>query len=198
MECWYDKNLHKSVNAFTKKEPLLDQVNHGVVLKELFSLIPNGANTVIDLGCGNAKTSTVVGSRSYTGVDLPNNIKTIGKVNYPNLEFISCNILVDDISFIRKYNIILMNALIDVMEHPLAILESILRHYNPYVLIHCQEVIDAKTHVTKNPSYTGFTYHSLVNRKSLVSLFHQYHFEVLKEVDAGFGGNWRSFLLCKR
>lgn len=193
--CWYDKNLHTSVNPITAKEPALLQLTHGRVLKELFDLIPISAKTVLDIGCGNAKAHTIIGSRVYTGLDLLNNICTIGRVNYPNLEFTTCDILEDNLSFISEYDIVLMNAFIDVMEWPVYVLIKILKECKGYVILHRQEITDGRTKIITNPSYTGFTYHSVLSRHAFDEVLETCNFKIVIEMDAGFGGNWRSFLL---
>lgn len=196
--CWYNENLHREMNKYTKQEPSLDMVKHGIVLKNLFSSIPEEYDTVIDLGCGNAKASTVIGDRYYVGVDLPNNVEKIGKINNPDLEFIKCDIITDDIGFIRHYKIVLMNAFIDVMQYPIEILNKVLKNCHSYIVLHRQEIIEGNTYVKMNPSYGGVTYHSLINRDEFLNLISSYNFEIEKEADAGFGGNWRSFILAWR
>lgn len=194
--CWYDKDLYTSVNSITAKEPDLIEVKHGSVLKELFDLIPMSEKTVLDIGCGNAKAHTLIGARQYTGLDLPNNVDTIGKVNYSELDFIKCDIIFEDnLSFINDYDIILMNAFIDVMEFPFAVLHKVLKEAKNYVIIHRQEIINSETEIKVNPSYTGVTYHTLLHRGAFNMILDDCGFEITHEIDAGFGGNWRSFLL---
>lgn len=197
--CWYDPNLYTRVNIFTKAEPPLEELAHGKVLKELFNLLPNDAESVLDIGCGNAKANTIIGRyRTYTGLDLPNNIETIAKVNYPDLEYIKCDLMGDyDLRFIITYDVVLMNAFIDVMQFPLLILIKILRECGNYVIIHRQEIHNGSTDTLINPSYSGFTYHTMLSAATFNWILNKYNFEIIYETDAGFGGNWRSFILKK-
>jgi len=203
--CWYSKDLYVVAN----KKMGLNIVNipHGIVLKGLFELILAKKKTVIDIGCGNAKTSIIVGDCKYTGLDLPHNIKTMCESTYPDLNFIKCDIIEDEIGFISEYDIVLMNAFIDVMQYPLEILDKILKNCRRYIILHRQEMIKGKTNVVTNPSYNGFTYHSEIGRDDFNGLLKKHGIFIVKEVDMGIGiwkntkkrirypGEWRSFLL---
>jgi len=191
--CWYDLNVEMCIQLMGKglyKE-------YGRRLKKLVTMIPKDAKTIIDIGCGSGRSVMLFENYEYTGIDLPKVIETISKVVNPDLRFIKCDIIEDDIKFISKYDIVHMDAFIDSMQYPLQILDKILKNCSKYVLLFRQEIIDKETKVIKNPSYNGFTYHSLINRKSLLEVLGKYNFEILKEMDAGFGENWKIFLLKK-
>lgn len=199
--CWYDMNAEMCIQLMGKglyKE-------YGQRLKKLIAMIPVDAKTVIDIGCGSGRSVMLFEDYEYTGLDLPKVINTISKVVNPKLGFIGCDIIEDDIRFIYDYDIVHMDAFIDVMQYPLQILDKILKNCNKYVLLLRQEIINEETQIIKNlpfyliqkPSYNGFTYHSLINRKHLLKIFKKYNFKILKEIDAGLKGNWRNFLLKK-
>jgi len=159
--CWYSANLHLSVNKLTRPGFNLADVPHGMILKQLFKLIPIKEKSVVDIGCGNAKASTIIGDRIYTGLDLSNNIKTIARVNYPNLKFIECDIIEEDVEFISEYDIVLMNALIDIMQYPLQVLDKVLKNCRQYVVLHRQEIVEGETNVKKTHHIMG----SLITRR---------------------------------
>lgn len=203
--CWYKKDLYKTAN--TKMGANMNSSILGQVLKNLFEIIPKEEQLVLDIGCGNAKVSTIISNRKYTGLDLSYNIETMCETSYSNLNFIKCNIIKDNISFISKYNIILLNAFIDVMNQPIFILDKILNYCTKYIIIHRQEIVDTETQITTNASYNGYTHHSELNRNDFNNILKKNNIIIVKEVDAGIGvwkntkkrirydGVWRSFLL---
>jgi hypothetical protein len=131
-------------------------------------------------------------------VDLPHNIETIGMINNPKLCFIPVNLCTADLHFLSGYDIILMNGFIDVMQYPIVMLRSVLSWSRGYVVLHRQEITDGASFVKKNSSYTGFTYHSVLNYMVLQDLIASFAFEILETVPAGHDGNWYSFLLRKQ
>lgn len=199
--CWYNLDIQKS-KTFKNLSDL-----HTKIIKNLINKIPNNIKTLIDLGCGSGKTSQIFNNYNYTGVDLSNVINNISKIFNPNLNFIKCDIINGDISFINKYDIVYMDGFIDVMQYPLQVLDKILKHCTKYVLLIKQEIINNETNVIKNSAYNGFTYHSEINRNDFNNILQKHNISIIKEVDAGIGiwkitkkrikypGKWRSFLL---
>lgn len=202
--CWYSKDLHIKANG---EMGASSNLRPGIALKGLFKLIPEEKKTVIDLGCGNAKVSSIVGDRKYIGLDLSHNIETMCESAYPDLYFIKCDIVKDEIEFISEYDIVLMNNFIDAMQYPLRVLDKVLKNCRGYIVLHSQEIIEGKTSVIKNPSYIGFTYHSEIGRNDFNEILEKHKVSIVKEVDTGIGiwkntkrrirypGEWRSFLL---
>jgi len=192
--CWYNLNAKLCV----KKMGLGLQKDYGKRLKKLIELMPP-KKSVIDLGCGSGRSSMFF--KNYTGVDLPEVIETVAKVASPKLKFIQCDIIEDDIKFISKYDIVHMDAFIDVMQYPLRILDKVLENCTGYVLLLRQEVVKGKTRVIKNPSYGGVTYHSEINEKDLLDVFNKHGLSIVKEIESGIKsktGVWKSYLLKKK
>lgn len=190
--CWYGKDHYKQVKVFVEKEGQLITTKHGRVLKELIDLIPESEKEFLDIGCGACMVSEIT-DRNYTGVDLPDIITKLARVYFPSLCCIRSDIIEGDINFISKYDIVLMNAFIDIMQFPLETLNNILNKCKKYVIIHRQEIHNEETEINLNRAYGGDTYHSKINRENFLRVLKD--FEILQEVDSGFGGNWRSFLL---
>jgi len=202
--CWYNKNLYKSAN---KSMGQATNLRPRKILEEFLGLIPADKKTVIDLGCGNAVTSKVIGEREYTGLDLPHNIETMCESTYPNLSFIKCDVVKDKIGFISEYDIVLMRSFLDVMQYPLQILNKILKSCRGYVILQNQEIVEGKTNVVKNPAYNGFTYRAEISKYDFDTILKWRKISVIRDVDAGMGiwrikkkhillsGEIRSFLL---
>lgn len=193
--CWYSKDHYKQVKIFIEKESQLITTKHGRVLKGLIDLIPESEKEFLDIGCGACMVSEMV-NRNYTGVDLPEMIEKLAKNNFPIIHTIKCDFLEDNIDFISNYDIVLMNAFIDAMQYPLETLDLILSKCKKYVIIHRQEIHNEKTKNYLNSAYGGNTYHSQINRKDFLRVLRD--FEILQEVNAGFGRDWKSFVLKKK
>ena len=165
----------------------------------LLSRMVVGEKTVVELGCGSGRAIMLFEGYEYTGVDLSVSIETIGKIANPNLNFIKRDIIEDDIFFISEYEVVYMDAFIDVMQYPLTVLNKILQNSSKYIVLIRQEIIDDDTIVVKNPSYNGFTYHSKIGKYDFSKVLAENRFIVVEDVDACVGiDGWRSFLLCKR
>lgn len=198
--CWYNnctKEMNDYYNEFVKpfsKEELMDKVYHLKVFSELLKEI-EGKVYPIDLGCGTAALSMFFDF--YCGADLPDIIENSSKRNFPKFTYFYCDIIEDDLNFIDVFNLVILNAVIDIMQNPLEILEKILENTSDYLILHRQEVSILPTHIIKNESYGGFTYHSIINRNKLLELFEIKKFKIIKEINLNYawenGGN--SFLL---
>jgi len=187
----------------------LQNALYGKVIKGLFSMIPVEERKVIDLGCGSTRVIVLIGDREYVGADLPRVIDTISKVINPKLKFIRCDVTEEELDFLFEYDIVLMDAFIDVMQYPLKILDKVLQNCSKYILLSRQEIVKGETNVIKNPSYNGFTYHTEIGRRDFNDIVKSHDIVVIKEMDAGIGiwkntrkhirypGKWRSFLLRK-
>lgn len=172
------------------------------MIEGLLDLIPAEMKAVIELGCGTGSAAKLFTDRYYTGVDLPISIDTIGWVVSPDLSFIKCDVVEDDISFISKYDIVYMDAFIDVMQYPLVILDKIFKNCGGYIVLIRQEIVDDETRVITNPSYNGFTYHTEIGRDDFDALLEKHNILIIKEVSAGidnsfYRGEWKSLLLKK-
>ena len=188
IECWYNLNIKKCLRKTGKG--LKGQ--YATELHKLINSIPDGR--VIDLGCGSGKMSKFF--KDYTGVDLPKTVKNIGKVMSPKVNFIECDLIKDDISFIGEYDIVFMDAFIDVMSDPLRILSRVLLNSNNYVLLIRQE-IGKETKITRNPSYGGWTYHSVIGMNDLYKVLEVCGFRIVQVTNNCIAENWNNFILQK-
>jgi hypothetical protein len=156
-----------------KRWPLLADSDHYPTLKRLLDIaVSDGCKTLIDVGCGAASLQQlpfVQSCFSTTGVDFPHIIEGAALPLYPNGCFIRCDLLDEktDLSFLKKYDLVVMNAFIDVMQYPLIMLDRILRHCTSHVLLHRQYVTDKPTFLSKHESYGGESYSSHINEKEL-------------------------------
>lgn len=200
--CWYDQACVDSINKFVdvsvKNNPPAEHIGN---LKELLALCERGTD-LLDIGCGSAMVSYFCKDFNYYGCDLPHIIHGCAIRNQPSYFYRSCDIIEDELAWIKRFDVILLNAIIDVMYNGPGILRRVLTHANKYVIVHRQEVTEnGKTHSSINPSYSSKTYHSVINRKDFEELVDSMGFDIVHESKLNFG-NWEnggsSFLLKNR
>jgi len=195
--CWHtDISILNMLSAYNKNPDLLN-TEHGRRLQDLTEQL--SCLKCIDIGCGSANANVLF--KNYTGLDLPYIIDNLSKKTNPELNYIRCNAETDYINFLIYYDVVLLNAFIDIMKYPLKMLDKILKYAKNYVIIHRQEITEhGDTKAILNQSYGGHTWHSIINRKDFDNLIKKHNFEILKEVNLGFD-NWEnsgsSFLLKK-
>ena len=196
--CWENDYCVTEMNRFYDKHlKTREHTGHLDVVKDFLKSIEY--RKLIDLGCGTAVLSEFV--LWYEGADLPHIIEGCAKRNYPNLRYHNVNAETDPLNFLTDYDVVVMNALLDVMSDPLTILKKVLNVSKKYVVIHRQEItVSGKTHYTINDSYGGRTYHSIINRNDFIATVQGAGFIIEAEKNLSFT-NWEnngnSFLLKK-
>tara|TARA_R110001583_G_scaffold50847_2_gene158679 strand:- start:1237 stop:1872 length:636 start_codon:yes stop_codon:yes gene_type:complete len=204
--CWYDsKSVPEQMLLGAKGVlwPVLEKSDHFPVLNTLMSSINNDAFTLLDIGCGAAEISRIYPSYYYTGADLAHIIKEVARKMHPQNSYVSFDIYEDDCHFIKDYDLVVMNAFIDVLEKPVTGLTKVLTNAPKYVLMHRQTFNDEKeTHLYKYPSYGGVdSYQSVINRKEYSDLQSQAGFEIVNELRLDFNpekGYTSSILMRKK
>jgi FkbM family methyltransferase len=200
--CWHTEGCAEEMNqAFENFKKSNDNLFHLMTLKELILTLDSKGSTVLDLGCGTGFISEFFNGYKYIGADLPHILHGCAMKNYPEYAYRQCDIQ-QDLSWIKEYDIVLMNAVIDVMQNPIEILNKVLANAKEHVIIHRQEISETKpTQVSINSSYNAKTYHSIINRKDFENILEENNFYIVKELECGFA-NWEkngsSFLLRKR
>ncbi len=201
--CWYDENiLAENMVDSVKNHPKFEDIGHGKVIIELLNSIQEKNLNLLDFSCGGGHLSSIVKDHKYTGSDLEHVIENVSRVCYPNNEYIYLDFMNDDLSEINKYEIIVLNAILDICEYPLELLDKILKQSKNYVIIHRQEISNTNLpngfSLTKEPSYGGLTFRTNLERKSFEKIIKENKFSIIKEMDSGLGlSNNESFLLKK-
>ena len=186
--CWYD--THKTpeqmiLGAQGVLWPPLEDSDHFPILKELIQITEADSFSLLDIGCGAGELSRLYKNLYYTGADLPNIIRGVAMKMNPNRSYISFDIYDEtkEPLFIADYDLVVMNAFIDVLEKPIYGLKKILTNASKYVLIHRQTYHDEKeTYLSKHPSYGGVSYQSIVNRNTFEELLVSFDYENIKEI----------------
>jgi hypothetical protein len=190
--CWYDSAKVPEQMLLGAKGvlwPVLEKSDHFPVLDSLISEAKEGAFTLLDLGCGAADLSRLYPNFYYTGADLPNIIKEVSMKMHPQNSYIPFDIYEDSPEFIKDYDVIVMNAFIDVLEKPTLCLSKILTFSPKYVILHRQAFSDKReTHLYRYPSYGGVdSYQSVINRDEFSKLLEEREFEIVKELPLHYG-----------
>lgn len=201
--CWHTPEVITEMNRFyDAHRNNLEVGKHFNTFTELLTLTDERGSELLDLGCGTAMLSDYCKEYKYTGADLPHIISGCAMRNYGKFFFKGCDLVNDDLSWIHKYPVISLNAVIDVMEKPLAMLDKVLNYSAKYVIIHRQEITEAgETRAILKPSYNGQTWHSIISRVDFNKVLEDHNFDIVRELPLYFTdweNNGSSFLLRKR
>jgi SAM-dependent methyltransferase len=162
--------------------PPLEKADHFPYLNRLVQQLPQKAS-LLDLGCGAAAFSKVYKEFFYTGADMAGVIEKVALKHAPEAKFVEFDVYSEeDYEILEVFDVILMNALIDVLEYPIQVLENVLARAPKYVLLHRQELFYGLTRLTTQPSYGGITFHSIINEEEFLGLFDKHRFKVLDRV----------------
>jgi hypothetical protein len=204
--CWHrpDELIPQMVSCRARWGNLAQQF-HGKVLQGLLSKVESLAGKkpelVVDVGCGICSLLELVDIDHYLGIDLPANVENIKQTIPPKTKIIGADVRVDDLSLLSEADLVVMNALIDTLEEPLAILNRVLAQCQHYVILHRQSVHDGQTSVEFANSYLGprSAFRSFINRQELFQVFAQFQLEVVTEVSP-FESDalYKSFLLSRK
>lgn len=201
--CWYNDSCVDEINRFVDTHKEDDNITmHLKSLSKLLSLCKG--DRLLDLGTGSAMIApmcTKMGFEFY-GCDLPHIILGCSMRNQPDYFYRVCDLIEHNLSWIRKFDVLVLNGVIDVMYNGVGILNRVLTHANRYVIVHRQEITEQKENISiiKN-SYGGKTYHSIINRNFFKRLVDEAGFDIVEEEKLNFGdweGGGSSFLLKNR
>lgn len=200
--CWYQDKCVAEMNRFYDTHKNNEETSrHFKYFSELLGSTDEKDVDILDVGCGTGMLSEYCNGLIYSGIDLPHILTGCSMRNYPNYFYKPCDILTDDLKWINSYPIIALNAVVDVMQNPLELIEKILQSASKWVIIHRQEFSEDKTSVSKNESYGSWTYHSKINKLEFKNLCDKYSFDIKKELTleyTNWEGNGNSVLLRKR
>lgn len=200
--CWHQQYVVDEMNRFVDKHiKNHDITEHFRPFTELLAICEKGS-MLLDIGTGTAMIADFCKDHKFHGADLPHIISGCAMRNQPGYFYRSCDVIEDELAWIKKFDIIVLNGVIDIMANGLGILARVLTHANRYVLIHRQEITEhGVTTYKENGSYGGKTFHSIINRNDFNQLVDQMGFDILAERKLNFG-NWEnggcSFLLANR
>ena len=188
--CWYDSTCCESILDFATNMSMLG-VAYPSVLESLFSLIVaenDQEMTLLDIGCGSSSLQSfeiVKNNFEYCGVDLPWIINDVARRVYPDSRYIEKDLTdLEELDFIRGYEVIVMNAFIDVMQYPIEMLTKVLSYADKYVLIHRQRITNAKTYIEESSSFGGKTFRTVINNEEFEDIINKSAFEIIrKELD---------------
>lgn len=200
--CWRDESSLKEMVSAVRKHPKFEDIGHGKIIIELLNSIPEKNLNLLDLSCGGGHLSTITKDHKYTGSDMKHIVKNVSKKCYPKNKYIYLDVIEDNLDILKSFDIIVMNAIIDILEEPLFILDKILKNCKKYVIIHRQDItnytLENGFYLSKQESYGGFTFHSILNRMEFNNILNNCGFSIIKELNSGLGlQNNYSFLLKK-
>ena len=191
-----DHALSQHFKAFT------DLLEHPRV-KQNFPDKYGVAGDIIDIGCGTAMLSEFCKGHNYRGADLPHVVAGCAMRNYPQYLYRGFDIYNDSIDWISQFDIIILNAVLDIMQYPLAILRKVVSAMSlgAFLIIHRQEITkEGSTKIIQNGSYGSLTYHAILAKKEFEDILFEHDCQIIHETSPGFS-NWedggKSFLIHK-
>ena len=198
--CWYREVCHEEMikGADGTLWPVLEESGHWPVLKELIDTIPKTRikRKLLDIGCGGGALGSIKMIKKrfcYTGVDLPKVIINVAKKVNPDNTYLQHDLTSGEgLSFIAHYDVVVMNAFIDIMQHALDMLYDISDKCTNYVIIHRQFITNGSTRVKTQGSYGGYTFISYINKVEFNRAMA--HFKLVKRLETGLGKDNYSFL----
>lgn len=197
--CWQDENsVGYMVSSLALHKPL-NEISHGIILKKFIEHIYDDSYEFLDVGCGGGLVSSLIPSGKYTGVDLPHIIDKFTKLFFNQHSYIKCDLENEDLSFLKDYDVLIMNAFIDVVKEPLIMLDKILENAPKYIIIH-RQIITSKYKTTSiiNQAYNGLTFCSILNDKDLSQLLDKHNYEILLNENSGIDDKYYSILIKKK
>lgn len=196
--CWYKNNGHKSMVdvVVNKKWPALESSVHFPALKELINESKTKGK-LLDIGCGSAElqNTSVVKNFYYYGLDIPDVIDNVAIQLNKKGKYIKKDLLKDfDIGILGTFDLIVMNAFLDIMPNPLEILDRVLYFSRCSVIVHRQKTGNNKTSISKEPAYNDNTFSSYINIEDFDECIKRNNYVIKKEISSNLI-EYKSYLL---
>ena len=127
--CWEHNYCVDEMNRFYDKH-VKDQpvAKHISKFTELIGRINETETDLLDIGTGTGMISEYCGNFNFYGADLPHVLSGCSVRNYPQYFYRAMDIEKDDISWIQQFNVLVLNAVIDIMKDPITILQKVLEN----------------------------------------------------------------------
>jgi SAM-dependent methyltransferase len=226
--CWYQQSVVDEMNSFydihrNNPETCWHFENFAILLRKALQSICDNRNLsfaqkplILDLGCGGGQLRDFCKHEEdtiYCGADLPHIIDGCLLRNYRDMhddksgsgpQVFKIDLTKDDLSFISKFDIVVLNGVIDIMQYPVEVLMNVMEAGPKHLIIHRQEITEdplISSVVKRNGSYGGETFHAVIGRKHFNLIVQTMGFEIVHEEKLKFA-NWEnggcSFLLRKK
>jgi len=183
--CWYNQTTtpNEMVRGATGiLWPVLEKSTHFPILMGMLQSIPESSVSLLDVGCGAGDVSRICGTLFYLGIDMPHILENVARRVNPSARYRNFDAYENDFEFMKDYDVILMNAFIDVLEFPLVVFEKVLENCEGYIILHRQSISDnSSTNVITANSYGGWTHRSIINLDDFNNLLQKHQFSIVKE-----------------
>jgi SAM-dependent methyltransferase len=195
---WYqdDQSVYDAMIDMQLKEEKRMPAHLPPVL-EIINEISKDCKSILDVGCGAGAISRYLNKFDYTGCDLQNIVENVAKKYLPEQQFVVCDFYNDDLAFVKNYDLVFMNAFLDVSQYPVDILKKVLENSSKYVLIHRQLITDEDTVTQKEHSYGGtLSYRTFINKGEFGTVIKEANFEIVKGLN--LPGDYGVTILLKK
>jgi SAM-dependent methyltransferase len=193
---WHNEDTLPSSMLNTRFKSLSES-NHFSSLNRCIELA--GGSSLIDIGCGAGEVRNTFSQYQYTGADLPHIIENVLLKKNPGTNFIEFDANETDFSFLRDFDVVLMNGFLSEVPEWFMILNKVLANSNRNVIIHRQEVTQNESHIGKYQTYGNLvTEKTIINYNELMNLFKFNGFSVIVETNSfDYQDNNKTFLVRK-
>jgi hypothetical protein len=174
--CWLNKESYSKMldGARGLIFPKLLDSDHVGILNQL--LVASNPQSLVDLGCCSAEASLLAKNYKYTGADLPDVIKNVSKVMHPELNYVEFDAYNSDFEFLQNYDVVLMNAFIDVLEKGDIVFNKVLKNAKK-VILHRQKIAE-KTYCEIEDSYGAKSYRFYFGKSDFDKILKKHNFIV--------------------
>ena len=161
--------------------PPLAESDHFQALKDCMDKIEDYRKGVLELGCCKTEFVDAFPEFYYVGADLHHIIEGVSKKLKPSVNYHSFDATKDDYSFMKQFDIILMNSFLSEMPTAMQMLDKVLQHAYKYVLIHRQDIADNQR-IEVYQTYGGLeAINYVMSRSELESLLIKHGCEIVIE-----------------
>jgi SAM-dependent methyltransferase len=200
---WYNsdilpKEMIKGANAEFPGWKKLEYSEHFKVLDSI--IFDLNISSIVDIGCGAGEVGRVYNNYKYCGCDLPHIIDEVSMIVNPDKNYVKFDAYnLGDLSFMREYDLILMNGFLSELENPLDFLKELIKYEINYILIHRQDFIEDKSSYLENyNTYGGVeTTNSFINYREFLDLIKD-SYDVSIKKSCGIEGSDKSTILLKK
>jgi hypothetical protein len=174
---------------YTEHFPILDEL-----IKELDPI------SICDIGCGSAEISRIYPNLIFLGLDLPHIIKKVSLVVNPGKKYMDFDANTqENFSFLKEYDLLLMNGFLSEIENPMKFMEKILNQYEGNILIHRQDLTDSEGFLEEYNSYGGIvTTNSVMNIIELTEMCSTNGYVIKRIENSGISGSDKKTILIKK
>ena len=199
---WYDTEripleMVKGARAELEGFKKLEESEHFTVLDSLIKKV--NPSSICDIGCGAGEISRIYPDLKFLGLDLPHIIEKVASVVNPGKKYMVFDANTqEDFSFLREYDLLIMNGFISELENPIGFIEKLIDQYKGNIIIHRQDLTESNTFLEEYNSYGGLkTTNSQINTAEIYNVCEKNGYEIICIENSGISDCEKKTILIK-